>query len=463
MFSCNLYKGKNKGIYTFPEQDFIDNNNPALALSGGGSRAFIDALSIIRILTKKDLMKNVSYISTVSGSNWVVAPYIFRDINMGRYRSPKNITNNILNTDYSIINLTVDFDIYREFKNMKSNSLLTDSYWNKIISNAFLKPFNLHDKIITQTNERADYLESITNCKCEIPMEDRPFWLSNSSVQCDNGSVYCTSSTIYSGIQARIRKNETFIGGYMIETPFLSSHNPNSNDEEVNVNCSKIFKLDDIIGTSSAAFATYLDKESEKIKNITHGLIKPNNYNPIYNVFDYNSSEEQNVDLIDGYVTDNTGILALLARECKKIIVISANLEINGYDYLNSNLLPLFGLWREHGGDYYDNNISDTSQVFDSLYWDIVKQQIEDRKEDGGPVYVKIKLPVLRNKRNCINGGYEVDLLIYLLYPSRNFISQLKPEIEIPPNFPNYKTLFQDKNKIAGYSLYEANLLFYYC
>lgn len=465
MFSCNLFSGKdNKGNFVFPEQSFVNNEKPALALSGGGSRAFIMSLSTIRILTKKDLMKYVSYISTISGSNWIVAPYIFRDIDMGRYRSPSNITNEILNNDISDIDLITKIDIYNELKYLKKNSLPKDSYWNQIVSKSFLKKYDLDDKIITYSNERADYLESITRFKCEIPLEGRPFWLSNSTVQCDNGPVYCTSNVIYSGIQSRIRKNNRFIGGYMIETPFLSSHNPNTRDEEITTDCNKIFTLDKIIGVSSAAFATYIDKKNNKIRNITHGVINPsNNYISLYNIFDYKSNDQQNVPIIDGYSNDNTGILALLSRGCKKIIIMSANMEINGSDYLNSNLLPLFGMWKEYGGEYYDDSISDSSQVFDSSYWEIVKNQIEERKENGGVVYVKIILPVLKNKRNCIEGGYNVELLIYLLYPSINFISKLKPEIILPPNFPNYKTIFQNKDKIASYTLYEANLLFYYC
>ena len=88
-----MYQAKDhRGNFNFPEQQYVDNRKVALALSGGGSRAFISSLALIKVLTKKKLMDDISYISTVSGSNWIVAPYMFREIKMGRYRKPENIT-----------------------------------------------------------------------------------------------------------------------------------------------------------------------------------------------------------------------------------------------------------------------------------------------------------------------------------------------------------------------------------
>lgn len=472
-----IYKAKdNDGNFIFPEQSElnIDPNKAAIALSGGGSRAFITSLALLKLLETKKLMKDISYISTVSGSGWIVAPYIYSEIEYGIYRKPENITMDRLSRDNygTACDSIIDIDIYKHFRKLKKTSIPKEQYWNEIIADNFLLRYDLKDKIVSYSNERADYLESIVDSTCEIPNNNKPFWLANSSVLANSCPICITMTSIYSGLQSRVKINDKYLGGYMIETPFLNSKKPTNKikDDEILVETSSIFTLNDMIGTSSEAFTVFLDEIEEKITNFFGSHIKVDvNYNSSYNLFDFKTKNESIVKIADGYSADNLGILPLLARGCKKIIAVSSNLEINNDDYLNSNLLPLFGLWTYSNGYKIDNSINDNSQVFDEKYWKYILRQIEIRKNNGGPVFINISLPVLPNRRHSIKGNYEVELLIYLLYPSERYIRELNNDVSYEirkdgklENFPNFKTTFQNEGKLCAYTREQTNILYYY-
>lgn len=51
------------------------------------------------MLTRMGLMKKIQYISTVSGGGWFAAPYTFKDIGLGSYKKPEELTMLSLETD----------------------------------------------------------------------------------------------------------------------------------------------------------------------------------------------------------------------------------------------------------------------------------------------------------------------------------------------------------------------------
>lgn len=479
--TTKIYKAKdNKGDFFFPEQKYagIDPNLTALALSGGGSRAFIAALGMIKFLSKNKLIDKLSYISTVSGSNWFIGPYIYRDVNMGIYRKPENITMKILENDNIeedfIGNTIINFSIISLLKEAKNLDLPKEKYWTYIIGKTFLSQYNLFDKSCVENEERVEFYKNNNFIDCETPLEGRPFWLSNATIRADLGPISLTSCSMYSGVSSRIKVNNTFIGGYLIECPCLDAKNPNihleEQVEETDIEIYSPFTLNDIIGTSSAAFAGLIEKYQSSLSKIVHKIgISLKNLIPSYNLFDIKKDIDLITDVVDGYMVDNNGIIPLLARGCKKILVMSASDEINHDDYYNANFLYLFGKWSESGGNTIDECISDTCQVFKSEDIDIFIDQIKERKESGGPIYVRATLEVLPNKRHAIKGGYEVEILMFFIYPCHNFMKRLIPEVKNEinkkgklANFPNFKTVMQNKNEIAAYTREQVNILSYY-
>ena len=86
-----------------PPKDFPENDIEALktkadlglAFSGGGNRAAVCALGQVRALTEIGVMKNVRYVSSVSGGSWFCVPYTFHHEDektfLGSYVPPEKL------------------------------------------------------------------------------------------------------------------------------------------------------------------------------------------------------------------------------------------------------------------------------------------------------------------------------------------------------------------------------------
>ena len=476
--SARIYSSKNaKGKFVFPEQQYygIHTDDVAMAMSGGGSRAFTMSMAAVRFLERIGLMSEVSYTSTVSGSNWFIAPYTFRELNLGGYRDSETITLEMLESNNIGFagDVCINTPIFDKLKEGKNFHIPHDKLWQYVVGKCFLEPYGLNSKSMVMNQKRAKHYMENNLTETEVPIEGRPFWISNAAVECNKGCSNLTSTPAYAGISSRVSANDDIVGGVLIETPCFDSRNPcieiKPGKQNVDLELIRSFTINDIIGASSAAFSYIVEQLDDKI--MKYIKIKSGEFetlNPKFNFWD--SQGENNTELVttDGYRVDNLGIVSLLSRRCKKILCMCANLEIES-SLLNTNLYPLFGIWNENGGSA---DITDGSQVFYKEDWIHVKNYIEDKMRIGGPVYLHKRLRVKPNKRLSVEGNYEVELLIFFLYPSVNYISLLNPEIQAQMNtgentgslnnFPNYKTVFQNKKQIAGYTRIQVNLLHYY-
>lgn len=146
----------------------------------------------------------------------------------------------------------INLRIYDDIKLAKRHNILSKYLCDK----NFLEPYNLMDMPVVENEERAD------------------FYRTNSTIRVDNCPIYLTSCCMYSGIQSRVKAKSKYIGGYLIEFPCINLQNTNimleEYEEETDVITSGIFTLNDIIGTSSAAFANFFDKAKQKIHNFFH-------------------------------------------------------------------------------------------------------------------------------------------------------------------------------------------------
>ena len=485
LFSARIYNVKDElNDFVFPEQSYhgINPDNVSLALSGGGTMAFITSMAMIRFLEKNNMISEISYISTLSGSNWFIAPYIFRELELGNYRDPQNITLDLLENDNVGFagDVCIDTPVFKYLEDGKENHLLSDKLWEYIVGKSYLEPYNLDSKSITIDAKRKKYFLNNNHLECEIPIEGRPFWISNSSIKTDKGFANLTMTPMYSGIQSRVKINGKRIGESLIETSALDCINPcvsiKKSKIKANLKLNRIFTLNDIISSSSDVFFYYFNSIDEDIYKYTHK--KTNIFdtiNPSFNSWDLYDNNNSELSIFDGCKVDNLGIVSLVARGCKRILCMCSNLEIDT-SLINTNLLPLFGL-SEENGDTTDT--SNSSQIFRSEDWDSVAEQIERRKESGGVVYLNKKLNVIPNKRLCVKGGFNVELLIYFLYPCTDYLNLLSQDIKDQmiinnsniidsntknklENFPTYKTILENKNEIVGYTRIQTNLLYYY-
>lgn len=100
----------------------------------------------------------------------------------------------------------------------------------------------------------------------------------------------------------------------------------------------------------------------------------------------------------------------------------------------------------------------DTIKVFPSEYWEEVKLQFDKTISSGFTGYFHIKLPVLENKNNGIEGGYTVELLVIILNKSTIFSENL-PISNIDSLFPNYPTGLTNEGDILALTKEQINLL----
>eukprot|EP01034_Spumella_vulgaris_P039741 gene39741-49113_t len=62
----------------FPETEVLKSRpNTAIGFTGGGSRAFVGAFGVLSALHELDLIKNVRYVSGISGGAWATTTYTY--------------------------------------------------------------------------------------------------------------------------------------------------------------------------------------------------------------------------------------------------------------------------------------------------------------------------------------------------------------------------------------------------
>ena len=124
--------------------------------------------------------------------------------------------------------------------------------------------------------------------------------------------------------------------------------------------------------------------------------------------------------MVDGGSTDNTGILALLRRNCKSVIAcLASNLSVNDPASEDANvtalgtLAGLFGRQKSTGlVDLVDNEwYNRTRQVFPSQRWDELLDVWRKKLKAGLPTVHKMTLPVLENTLVGVKGGYDATIL----------------------------------------------------
>lgn len=476
---CSCHK-----IYKFPEQPHVK-SNLGIAFSGGGSRSFSASMGYMRALEKLQVTDNVDYISSVSGGSWFSSLYLYVDkpinellgesidINCINYKSLNEVNKD---SEYYIGDCLTSLPIIDKMIEAKEGGIDDSFLWNYGIGKLFLEKYGLFNSTFTN---RSEMLQDCNPSMSIVRQIRKPFWICNMSLlypdSIKEGVTSVQSTSFYSGFQQIINNQ---IGGVWIENPGFGCKNPTfKNDDYYFVRSSykqntslteksNIFTLENAIGTSSAAYAYATDLLSAITTDSGHTILENiNKLNPVYNLWKPTScecnekSQTYQSEIGDGYVCDNTGILSLVSRGVKKIIAFDNNSFLDG-TYANTGLPQLFGIFKSSEYHTVIPNI-DSTQIFPSIYWKEVEEQFNNHP------YCHIKLPVLENKQNGIEGGYEVEILVIILVPSIKFNSLIPKNISDTfsrddgpfPLFPNYKTILANKGDIMGLTFEQVNLL----
>lgn len=487
---------------------FADRKDIGLCFSGGGPRSFSATLGYIRALHKLNVLKDVKYVSTVSGATWTWIPYTFlnSDANEEKFIGydifgdlDKKLTMKDINyTDEkylgnSLISKAYNFQLFKYVYDALINLDCGEKsrIWAYMLGKILLEPYGLLDTNFFAPNQKiADIFNENplnTNQKYKLPYNNqRPFIITNTGVVKPDkrGTLTNTDFNLIEmtplcvGTLSKLKTDDGNYGGHYMNS---YSFNPDqfqmkeNNIGEVkllaknNLNNISYFNLFDMMGSSSTAYGIITD------------LLGISDVNPSYKLVDTEKNNVKSFDCIDGGVLDNTGILPMLQRQVKNIVLfVNTNNCINVSDNdeemtksIDIMLRQLFLGDEEVDKQYYFcyfEYICDL-QVFEKERWKEFLNKMRHNIRENDIAYVELKkLKVLKNDNYHLS-EYIIDKLqIIYLYETEDWknnrlskdVQEYMKKSEIK-NFPYYNTIFENngwiEKELIALTAPEVNLL----
>lgn len=221
------------------------------------------------------------------------------------------------------------------------------------------------------------------------------------------------------------------------------------------------YRLADAAGNSSSAFvATIIDKFGSQYGWLEH-LVPVFDYWPVNDAgAKHNAAYPYFIG--DGGNFEDTGIASLVRRRLSKIVsFINGNTPLTWDDAVgqvgcDSQIATLFGYAPKETGKPWERfGPSSTSphrfaQIFDADRFLPFLEDLWDAHQQGATALsVQSALPVIKNARLGIEGGYSTDVLFVINTPVTGWLDQLQESVRLVlkapgyDHFPNYETLTQ--------------------
>jgi hypothetical protein len=471
-----------------------------IAFSGGGTRSAAATLGQLRGLREIDLLKDVKYISAVSGGSWAATPFIFLPENftdeefLGEVIEPQNLRMDHFDalSERSLARAISETVIIDDF--IKEALLFAgDETYARAIGNLFLKPFELNDvtkffsfhidairQILKFNSTEDDDNYYLTENDFYLARENRPYMIVGGTILRLGNDVHakrkiqCEYTPLYTGVRALFKdagRRKKPIGGGYVESFAYDSRKPTDsvhNDSRWQVKVGRRryrFTLTDIIGSSGAAPREILDKL----------LLRDIGFPEFHHwpISDIGNIDDEEYAHGDGGHLENLGIMPLLARKVKNIIVF-----INSKTPFNSRENQYAGSIRalfEPVNDFELQDILSGQQKFDlNLVFEQTKLQslldgFRQKQESGEPLIYCDEYKVKAN------GHYKIrpyTVRICWVYndkvnrwnqhldnsPDGDKINQMLNSKEFS-NFPHYRTFLQNPPKIIDLSRSQVSAL----
>ena len=488
--------GKN---FTFPEQtpEFLSStSNCGICFSGGGTRSLSASMGQMRGLEQLGILTNARYISCVSGGSWASAVYTY-------YKSGASDDRELLGIDpsteerktwklsdwsSSLKKSNLAYPSTADFEKTILGYLLKgpeDMAWINAVRDTFFNPFGLDQNnffsldsstVTNILNENKTLQPDWNSSNFDIPKEGRPYLIVNGTllwpVELEDldkvDRVLVQFTPLYVGNPSALTlkakphwfKNQHLnTGGGVLDTFAFGSSGPDAAPGAwlEMPGPSEAFTIWHASGISSAAYG--YDESKTDIK----GLLPRENY---WAVTDSEKSltVSQNQYFSDGGNLENFGIMAMLQRQVKKIIVFvnsGTALKKDGENItIDSDIAPLFGL---------DNSKFPNNQVFVADDYASLANKLWDTYAKGGLAMAKESYTTKPNDWFGIP-EYEVEVLWVYNAPVQDWINQLSPEVQSAihkgiegkqplKGFPNYKTIGENWLKLIQLKPEQVSLL----
>jgi hypothetical protein len=484
--------------YTWPEQEAGVSPNVGVCFPGGGTRALSAAMGQLRALIDQNIIQDIDYMSCVSGGSWAATAFAYYNTGatsdsdfLGPTTDPADITQDGLDT------LSADCVGYGATQSLDDALLAAyhdkvdgDLLWITAVGSVFFDRYGLNDSSYFSFDEAtAQNIQtanasnpSIANATFHTVRQPSgytmPYLLINATIDgpttpgdyVSDPLVMVTYTPLYAGIPMQqvvtytqkstgpITPGTTAtVGGGFIEPFAWGSSAPAttgaSNGTVSVAQAPAVFRLIDASGTSSSAFAEAAAKNALLDVDLPEQPYWP----PMATG---NQITAQSFDFGDGGNLENYGLIPLLMRGVKKVILFVNTDSPLSTSYVPStsgasstdidpNLPVLFGVPVTSGG----NAAADNNTVFPAADFVTLVTKLQALKSSGDAMIVQMTHQVLANSTWGVNSG-SVEILWVYLDEVTSWKSQLtddwvKVQLDLGdvgafPHFPNYKTVDED-------------------
>lgn len=488
-----------------------------VCFSGGGTRSATASLGQMRALKKLGLDKQIDIMGAISGGAWFATPYTYlpksvrEDDFLGSLVTPQRCDKNWLNTGNKKKNIFAH-SLSRSnilFKPWAMGTLIwndvlsifqvrnkrDDESWGKVVGKTFLDPigkYHRKQRFLSGTkDDRKEILDRNSHLEkndFDIVERKRPFLVLGGTIinwnliakaervfGDDGAPIYPIEITpLYSGSNCHYDGKQTaggseFGGGYVDPLGFDTPAPRGKIDSKtVKVRPRKVYNrlsVQDAMATTGAAPAYHAVQASTLATVATcwlPGLSKAiklfANALPEYLHWDIERDEKakaRNRQFGDGGFADNLGLIPLLKRGTKKVVVF-----VNSEDDLKLDEPGIYqGIQLMFGEeDKEDKSIMarNRNHVLVSRsdpkkgtygYRDTVKG-LKAAKHAGGPIVFSGRYKVKKNGWHGVKGGYEVEIAWVYLAPTSEWKQNLHKDAKAELGkraynaFPNYRTFF---------------------
>lgn len=497
--TCDDYNTRTSHAQSMPEPG----KEIALCISGGSGRSFSSAIGQIAAIKKLGLYDKFKVLSTVSGSSWFGTIYTFAPdsitdmqlIGDATITPPDQLTRGNLNF---LCTKSLGYCYYRmrnesfatAFIDILNSKIFNSSqYFSRCLGTILLEPFGLNSncKFFTLNLESANRIidknPNLTMENFYLPHDNnRLFLICNSTFINTFDSKQLRYSFEYSPLSCGTpqlieyykTEDETFfIGGGFIETFAFNSTSPKKTSEnnivEALLSNNGIFTLSDMIGSSGAAPGWALD------------LLHMEKTLPMFNVWSPKYIKPGLVNkcsLVDGGNIDDLGIIPLLQRGYKRIILfVNSEFPIDTADSsdceycyrgIDGYVGRLFGFLPKN---ILRGPLKQNTQVFPSVQYSALDSALKIIKKDTNrntvPYFMDTYKIVQPNPFDISMDSVSILWVYNDINPTwkKNLSNEVKSLFSDRSDtlnivhFPNYNTIFQNKKQLFWLNRVQINLL----